>query len=177
MSPPTPALPALAELAGRYGVQVSFVGTDGRVHRAEDAVIVAILAALGAPIASGSDVADALAERRRVEASTPLEPVLVHRVGRAASAEVTLPGRVHPRDVWCSLALEDGQVHRQRLTASISRMQAMGQVGVEPANRYRFRPRPGWHGADRAGVPPGRGGMARRAGFGVADRGTPLPRG
>ena len=139
MSPPTPALPALAELAGRYGVQVSFVGTDGRVHRAEDAVIVAILAALGAPIASGSDVADALAERRRVEASTPLEPVLVHRVGRAASAEVTLPGRVHPRDVWCSLALEDGRVHRQRLTASISRMQAMGQVGVEPANRYRFR--------------------------------------
>ena len=71
-------------------MQVSFVGTDGRVHRAEDAVIVAILAALGAPIASGSDVADALAERRRVEASTPLEPVLVHRVGRAASAEVDL---------------------------------------------------------------------------------------
>ena len=55
MSAPPPPLPGLAELADRYGVQSSFVGTDGRVHRAEDAVIVAILAALGAPIAPGSD--------------------------------------------------------------------------------------------------------------------------
>jgi 4-alpha-glucanotransferase len=143
----SPALPALSELAGRYGVQASFVGTDGRVHRAEDAVIVAILAALGAPIASGSEVADALAERRQAEGSKALEPILVHRVGGPAWAEVTLPGRVHPRDVWCTVALEDGQVWRQRLTASITRMQAVGPVGVEQANRYRFR-------LDRGGTEP-----------------------
>ena len=108
MSPSSPPLPGLTELAGRYGVQPSFVGTDGRVHRAEDAVILAVLAALGAPVASGADVADALAERRWAEGRDPLEPVLVYRVGRASSAEVTLPDRVHPRDVWCTVALEDG---------------------------------------------------------------------
>ena len=139
MKSSSPPPPALFELAGRYGVQASFVGTDGRVHRAEDAVILAILAALGAPIASEADVADALVERRQLQASTPLEPVLVHRVGTAAWAEVTLPGRVHPRDVWCTVAQEDGPVWRQRLTAGLARMEAINQAGLAPANRYRFR--------------------------------------
>jgi 4-alpha-glucanotransferase len=142
---------ALTELAERYGVQPSFVGNDGRVHRAEDAVIMAILAALGAPIAPGSDgaagaagaaradVADALAERRQAQATNPLEPVLVHRVGRAASAEVTLPARVHPRDVWCTVALDDGQVRRQRLISNLTSMHATSAVDGPPGNRYRFR--------------------------------------
>jgi 4-alpha-glucanotransferase len=129
---------ALTELAERYGVQASFVGTDGRVHRAEDAVIVAILQALGAPIASEADVADALAARRQSQGSTSLEPVLVHRVGRVASADVTLPGRVHPRDVWCTVALEDGEVRRHRLTANLIGMRAVREVGAMPVNRYRF---------------------------------------
>ncbi len=147
MSPSSPPLPGLTELAGRYGVQPSFVGTDGRVHRAEDAVILAVLAALGAPVASGADVADALAERRWAEGRDPLEPVLVHRVGRASSAEVTLPDRVHPRDVWCTVALEDGQVRRQRLTDTITSMHAIREVGGTPGNRYRF-------GLDQEGTGP-----------------------
>jgi 4-alpha-glucanotransferase len=144
VSSPPPPLPGLAELADRYGVQSSFVGTDGRVHRAEDAVILAVLAALGAPVApvasgaSGADVADALAERRRAEGRDPLEPVVVHRIGRAASAEVTLPARVHPRDVWCTVALEDGEVRRQRLIHSVTGMHAIREVGGTPGNRYRF---------------------------------------
>ncbi len=90
----SPALPALSELAGRYGVQASFVGTDGRVHRAEDAVIVAILAALGAPLASGGDVADALAERRQAEASTALgaRPGAPRREARLGRGDVAGPG-------------------------------------------------------------------------------------
>ena len=78
----TPALPALAELAGRYGVQASFVGTDGRVHRAEDAVIVAILAR-----PRGSARLGVRCRRRPGRApagrggALALEPVLVHRVG------------------------------------------------------------------------------------------------
>jgi 4-alpha-glucanotransferase len=130
--------PGLTELADRYGVQSSFVGTDGRVHRAEDAVIVAILAALGAPIASGADVAEALTARRRAQGATPLEPVLVHRVGRASSAVVTLPARVRPRDVWCTVALEDGRLQRQRLTGTITGMHAIREVGATPAHRYHF---------------------------------------
>jgi 4-alpha-glucanotransferase len=147
VSPSSPPLPGLTELAGRYGVQPSFVGTDGRVHRAEDAVILAVLAALGAPVASGADVADALAERRWAEGRDPLEPVLVHRVGRASSAEVTLPDRVHPRDVWCTVALEDGQVRRQRLTDTITSMHAIREAGGTPGNRYRF-------GLDQEGTGP-----------------------
>ena len=41
MRPTSARLPGLTELAGRYGVQPSFLGTDGREHRAEDAVILA----------------------------------------------------------------------------------------------------------------------------------------
>ena len=136
-SPPLP-LPGLTELAGRYGVQPSFVGTDGREHRAEDVVILSVLAALGAPVASGADVAAALAERRQAEGRDPLEPVLVHRVGRAACAEVTVPDRVHPKDVWCTVALEDGRVRRQRLIDTITGMHAHRAAGATPANRYRF---------------------------------------
>ena len=149
-------LPGLTELAGRYGVQPSFLGTDGREHRAEDAVILAVLAALGAPVtplASGADVADALAERRRAEGRDPLAPVVVHRVGRAATAEVTLPAGVHPRDVWCTVALEDGEVRRRRLIDTVTGMRAVGAadavgaVDGTPGHRYRF-------GLDHSGTEP-----------------------
>ena len=136
----TPRVGALAELAELYGVQASFVGTDGRVHRAEDAVVLAILQCLGVPVDSGSHAAAAaVAERRRDRAGNPLEPVLVHRVGNVASAAVTVPGRVDPRDVWCSVELEDGLVRRQRLTATVVGMQVISEVGGTPATRYRFR--------------------------------------
>ena len=139
MRAPPPPVHGLAELAELHGVQASFVGTDGRVHRAEDAVVLAILQCLGVPVASGSHVADALAGRRRERASTSLEPVLVHRVGSDASAAVTVPARVHPRDVWCTVELEDGRVRRQRLTATVVGMKAIREVGGTPGNRYRFR--------------------------------------
>jgi 4-alpha-glucanotransferase len=131
-------VPALAELAGLYGVQASFVGTDGRVHRADDAAILAILAALGAPVASGGDVAAALAVRRQAQEAHPLEPVLVQRVGRAASAEVTLPAHVQPRQVWCTVELEDGQVRHHRLTDTLTAMHAIRLVDGTTAHRYRF---------------------------------------
>ena len=152
LAPTTPHPPnTLTELAERYGVQPSFVDNDGRVHRAEDAVIVAILAALGAPIDPGpdgaagtagaarADIADALAERRHAQATNPLEPVLVHRVGRAASAEVTLPAAcIH---VMCGARLRsnDGQVRRQRLIPNLTSMHAVDVVDGPPGNRYRFR--------------------------------------
>jgi 4-alpha-glucanotransferase len=135
----SPAAQALAELAERYGVQASFVGTDGRAHRAEDAVILAILGALGAPVASATDVTGALAERRLAQGRQAFEPVLVHRVGRSAAAAVTLPGGVHPRDVWCTVELEDGAVRRQRLSATVIAMTAIREGAGTPGNRYRFR--------------------------------------
>jgi 4-alpha-glucanotransferase len=97
-----------------------------------------LLAALGAPVATGADVAAALAERRQAEGREPLAPVVVQRVGSAASAEVTVPERVHPRDVWCTVALEDGEVRRQRLIETLTNMHAIREPGGTPGNRYRF---------------------------------------
>jgi 4-alpha-glucanotransferase len=112
---------AFAELATLHGVQASYEGTDGRQHQAEDAVILAILQALGVPIDSVAHAADALAEHGLAQARRPLEPVLVHRIGRGGSGagRVTVPSTVHPRHVWCTVALESGEVRRWPLSASV----------------------------------------------------------
>jgi 4-alpha-glucanotransferase len=126
---------SVAELAAAYGVQASFGGGDGLAHRAGVDVLLAIVQALGAPIGSAAGAADALAERREVLARRPLEPVLVHRTGRLATTTITLPSRVHPRQVWCTIAFEDGRISHQRLSTAIIGMTA----GAAGANRYHIR--------------------------------------
>jgi 4-alpha-glucanotransferase len=130
---------AVAELAALHGVLPAYTGTDGREHRADDEVVLAILGAMGVPVGSAAEVAAALVGGRRAQALRTLEPVLVSRTGRLASATVTLPSRVHPRDVWCTIELESGGILRQRLTASVTGMAAGPEVGGERFNRYRIR--------------------------------------
>jgi 4-alpha-glucanotransferase len=129
----------LAELAALHGVQASYEGTDGRQHRAEDAVVLAILQALGVPIDSVERAPEALRHDGVARATRPLEPVLVHRVGRPTTGDgaVTLPSSVDPRAVWCTLACEDGPVRRWRLSATVL---GMGEHGADGARwkRYRF---------------------------------------
>jgi 4-alpha-glucanotransferase len=141
------ALADLAQLAALRGVQASFRGTDGREHRADEDVVLAVLRALGTPIGSAAEASDALAELQRARADRPLEPVLVTRVGMgmgmAGSATVTLPAEVHPRDVWCTIELEEGGVVRRRLTSSIVGMVAGVDPRGRPAHRYRFGLEPG----------------------------------
>jgi 4-alpha-glucanotransferase len=115
---------ATAELAELHGVQTSYEGGDGTTHRADEDVLVAILQALGAPVTSPAHAAAALAAHREEEARRHLQPILVHRVGTAAPTTLTLPSRVHPRQVWCTIELEDGQVRRQSLTGCITGMSA-----------------------------------------------------
>jgi 4-alpha-glucanotransferase len=136
---------AFAELAARHGVQASYEGTDGREHRAEDAVVLAILQALGVPIDSVAGASDALVEHEATRATRPLEPVLVHRIGRTRSAGsagsdtgcVTVPSTVDPRAVWCTIVCEDGQVHRWPLSASVEGMAVQHAAGAG-WKRYRF---------------------------------------
>ncbi len=130
---------AVAELAVLHGVLPAYTGTDGREHRADDEVVLAILGAMGVPVGSAAEVAAALVAGRRAQARRTLEPVVVSRTGRPASATVTLPSRVHPREVWCSIELESGGVLRQRLTASVTGMAAGPEVGGERFNRYQIR--------------------------------------
>ena len=49
------------------------------------------------------------------EARRHLQPVLVHRMGTGTPTARDAAPPVHPRDVWCTLELEDGQVRRHRL--------------------------------------------------------------
>jgi 4-alpha-glucanotransferase len=142
------AVKGLAEL---HGVQSSFEGGDGRVHDADDEVLLAILAALGSPVGSARDAADALAEKQRAASPLGLEPILVHRIGRRSSATVRVPEGVDPRDVWCTIEFEDGRVERQRLTSGLTSMAAgTGRPG-ERDKTYVFRLEP--DGADP--IPPG----------------------
>ncbi len=142
----------LALLAESHGVQTSYEGGDGTTHRADDDVLVAILQALGSPIGSPAHAAATLAERRQEEAGCHLQPVLVHRIGRAAPTAVTLPRRVHPRDVWCTVELEDGQIRRHSLLGSITAMSAdPGSQGASATYRFELEPvrgdpiPPGYH--------------------------------
>jgi 4-alpha-glucanotransferase len=138
VTPATASTTAVAELAALHGIQTSYAGADGRPHAADEDVLVAILAAMGTPTASAAQVAEALAEANAKQAARLLEPVLVHRVGTRATAGVTLPGDVHPRDVWCTVELEDGEIRRTRLLSAITGMRAGPEVGGATRRRYQF---------------------------------------
>jgi 4-alpha-glucanotransferase len=140
-----PLHPTIAELATLCGVQTSFTGADGRVQHAEQGVVLAVLRALGTPVDSAAKAAEALAEHQRTLALRHLEPVLVHRAGRVGSTDpttVTLPRGIDPRQVWCTLELEDGPVRRDRLTSNLLSMTAGAEVTGLEGNRYRFRLEP-----------------------------------
>ena len=138
MTPTAAPATAVTELAAWHGVQATFAGVDGHTHTADEDVIRGILAAMGTPVTSAAQAADALREITRAQASRHLEPVLVHRVGRASTSTVTLPIGVHPRDVWCTIELEDGLVRRQRMLSSVSAMTAVSGTAGEDGHRYQF---------------------------------------
>jgi 4-alpha-glucanotransferase len=128
----------LFALADIYGVQAAYGGEDGTRHRADEDTVLAILQALGAPLGSPAHAAAALAAHRQEKARRHLEPILVHHVGRPGSTTLTLPRSVHPRQVWCTIELEDGDVRRQSLSGSITNM-AVGAASPGPAqSTYRF---------------------------------------
>jgi hypothetical protein len=55
---------AIAELAVLYGLQLDYWDASGTRRRPSDEAIVAVLAALGAPVATVDDLADAARARR-----------------------------------------------------------------------------------------------------------------
>ena len=140
----------LALLAESYGVQTSYQGGDGTTHHADEDVLVGILKALGASVDSPADAVAMLMERQEEEARRHLQPILVHRVGKAAPTAVALPRRVHPRDVWCTIELEGGQVRRHSLLGSTTAMRAdQGSRGTSATYLFQLEP-------DRAQpIPPG----------------------
>jgi 4-alpha-glucanotransferase len=98
---------AIAELAVLYGLQLDYWDASGTQRRPSDEAIVAVLAALGAPVASVDDLADAARARRRELWSRLAEPVVAVVAGETAAISLRVPG-------WAigaaraTLTLEDG---------------------------------------------------------------------
>ncbi len=134
----TTAKAELLQLADVYGIQPAYGGEDGTTHRADEDTVLAILQALGAPLGSAAHAAAALAAHREEKARRHLEPILVHRVGKPGSTTLTLPRSVHPRQVWCTIELEDGQVRHQQLSGSITNMSAGAEPPGVAQSTYRF---------------------------------------
>jgi 4-alpha-glucanotransferase len=139
----------LRALAHLHGVQLSYRGADGRPRRAADDAVVAVLAALGAPVRSRADALGALREARARLWARTIEPVLVHRPGRACRPDVRLPPALSPMDVWVTLVEEDGTRQARRLAHCHHRH--LGVRGAEGATRsvHRFSIEPGTAGYHR----------------------------
>ena len=82
---------ALRELARLYGVQESYANVFGTRVRAGVESTIAVLRAMGAPVASLRDATAALHARKEELARRPLEPVIVAWDGRLPFAEVHVP--------------------------------------------------------------------------------------
>ena len=138
----SPARRPLIELAEAHGVETEHTGFDGATHAADPDIIVAILAAMGVPIAHPDDAVEVLAAERRAPAPL-IDPVIVQWTGRPTPVTVVLPHHVHPRDGWLELELENGERHRQRLLAAIVRPLLGTVVGGRQVDSYQLRI---WHG-------------------------------
>ena len=101
---------ALYELAHEYGIEQSYIDIEGNRWHASPEALLAILRALGAPIASADDAPAALRAHRREQWTRPLAPICVAWGGRGALG-VTLPASVTGRYVL-TLQSEDGRSQR-----------------------------------------------------------------
>ncbi len=100
----------LHRLAHAYGVQVGYTDLGGKRVYAQPETLLAVLAALGAPVTTMADVPGALRERRAREARKLVEPVLVAWNGRVPPIEVRLTGRHTHGVATAAFHLEDGDV-------------------------------------------------------------------
>jgi 4-alpha-glucanotransferase len=108
---------ALRELARSYGVQLDYVGMDGRTQPAPARSLLAVLRALGAEVSSEDDVPAALADRKRAIWKKRVEPVVVAWDGKRHWVEVRVPEGLVSSTVRCRLAFEDGKLREWKGTA------------------------------------------------------------
>ena len=97
---------ALRELAHLYGVQESYSNVFKKRVRAGVDSTIAVLRAMGAPVASLRDAPGALQSRRDELARRPLEPVIVVWDGRLSHVEARVPTSDAERDVRVALTPE-----------------------------------------------------------------------
>ena len=97
----------LARLARAYRLETSYMDGLGHRRRASPESVVATLRALGAPVETPDDAANASRQRETDLWSKPIEPVVVAWQGRGRFV-VRLPSAKAPARVRCHLSLENG---------------------------------------------------------------------
>lgn len=112
-SVPGDAAPAwvLEALARSHGVETEYVDAGGRQRVASREALVAVLAALGAPVDRAGDLEDALRERQQAADRRLVEPIVVSWEGEATIVPLALGWLQRFRGVECRLAIETGGSH------------------------------------------------------------------
>jgi 4-alpha-glucanotransferase len=103
---------SLHELARLYDVQMAYYDFNSRRKTASVESLLAVLGAMGAPVATLDDVPSALRERRLEIWRRPLDPVVVGWEGAATTVALRLPGHMEDMSLIGSLELENGERER-----------------------------------------------------------------
>lgn len=119
-------LHALSSLCALAGVHTAFTDNDGDRRRARPSTLLAVLGALGIPVADVGGAPEALRAMTAGRAGRVMEPVQVQWVGERRSVRVVLPAHTDLDDGWHELELEDGTVRRRPLS----------QIGWSKTARY-----------------------------------------
>ncbi|MEX2015039.1 MAG: 4-alpha-glucanotransferase, partial [Candidatus Hydrogenedentales bacterium] len=108
----------LHALADAYGLKRSYLDNEGKRRSASPEAIVAVLQALGAPIATTADAPDALAQLKEQQAARWLEPILLGQQGRKLSARLNTPPGATQK-VQYRLTQEHGETHEGSLDSPV----------------------------------------------------------
>ncbi|CEP66205.1 Glycoside hydrolase, superfamily [Moorella glycerini] len=100
----------LYRLCRLYGVEPAYRDVEGKLRAAGPETLLAVLRALGAPVAGLADVPGALRERRLQYWRRFCEPVAVAWSGRLPHLELRLPVQRATGPLECRLRLEDGRL-------------------------------------------------------------------
>lgn len=116
--------PTLHRLARLHGIQAAYTDGCGVRRRASHESILALLRALGAPLASLGlrDLAAATEARRRAMWSRPVEPVLVAWNGRGGDFLLRTPETARGLLARCRLRLEDGRTRSWTIRSGRARV-------------------------------------------------------
>lgn len=100
----------LRTLASLHGVQTSFMDITQKKIFAPPETLMAILSAMGVPVAGRGDIENALCERRREMRKRVLEPVCVAWERGRAFLNISLPAAQLTNSAMLRIHLEDGPV-------------------------------------------------------------------
>lgn len=157
--------PTLHEVARAYGLQTGYADNRGGRHQASRESLLAVLKALGAPVASPGDLRDALRNRRRAIAERAIEPVIVVWDGKETEWRLRLPEGTPAARIQCTLRLEEGEQRRWTLDPeSLAVTDAAQADGIHFLTHKALLPAGLPHGYHRLELEfPGRGTPPRQA--------------